>query len=493
MRRTRAPDLPTALVLAAAAVLALLAVRRTPDDAFWQIVYGQAILSGRLPAWEVFSWTAAGRPLIVTEWLYDAILAAASRLSGWAVWLLAFGCLAALGGTCLRLFAARTRDRSLAAVLALAALAVAAPFAAPLPQLGSDALWAALWAVLERGRLRGPRGLWLAPVITAVWANVHGTFPLACALLLVETLLARLPPRHTRLAEPHHAGTRRWLPAVTAISLGATLLTPYGWRLYGRVWGLATNGFHLAHIAEFQSPNFHTLYGAAVLGPFLLLVLAAVLLGRRRLPARAVVMGLACVAGVLWAVRLAPYGTIPLGLLAASALRARRPRPAPEGWPLVLVALAIPLAVLVRRPPPAWPVTAGWPTGAADFVAAHLAGRGFNTYADGSFLLWRWRGHPPVYIDSRGDVYMGTGVLARYVAITRLQVDPGPVLAAEGVRWALLPHGQPLAKVLRLEGWRQAYTGPDAVVLVAPAVRQGRVIPAGEAGLWRATQGQPGM
>ncbi len=473
MSRARSFDLPAALVLAGAAILALLGVQRTPDDAFWQIVYGQAILSGHLPARDAFSWTAAGRPLIVTEWLYDAVLAEASRLSGWAVWLLAFGCLAALGGTCLRLFAARTRDRALAAILALAALAVAAPFATPLPQLASYALWAGMWAVLERARLRGPRVLWLAPVLAAVWANVHGTYPLAWGLLLVDTLLSRLPLGHTRLAAPHHPGTRRWLPAVTALSALATLLTPYGWRLYGRVWALGTNPFHLAHIAEFQSPDFHTLYGSAVLGPFLLAVLAAVVLGRRRGPARAVVVGLACLAGTLWAVRLAPYGTIPLGLLAASALRARRPRPAPRAWPLVLVTLAIPLALLVRRPPPAWPVTAGWPTGAAAFVATHLQGRGFNTYAEGSFLLWRWRGDPPVYIDSRGDLYMGTGVLARYVALTTLQVAPGPVLAAGGVRWALLPHGQPLAKVLRLEGWRQAYRGPAAIVLVAPPVTGG--------------------
>ena len=65
-----------------------------------------------------------------------------------------------------------------AAWLTLASFAVAVWGSALRPQLVAAALFAAtLW--VAAGRRQHPGRLWAVPVITAVWANVHGTFPLA--------------------------------------------------------------------------------------------------------------------------------------------------------------------------------------------------------------------------------------------------------------------------------------------------------------------------
>jgi hypothetical protein len=467
--RRRRVDLPLAIVLAATGILALLAVHTTPDDAFWQITYGDTILQRlALPARDVYSWTVAGRPLVVTEWLYDAVLAGAVHLGGWAVWLLTFGLLAATAGTAFTLFSAQSRSRAKGALLALVLLLVVAPFSSPLPALASFALWTAAWALLERARLRGPRILWLLPVLAALWANVHGTFLLAPGLALADTLITRLPRLPGRVRRPWHRGTRRALPLVTVVTAAATLVTPYGPRLFDRVFSLGTSSFHLAHIAEFQSPDFHTLYAGLIVLPFALFALAAPLVSGRALPARPLGLSLLFLAGLLWAVRLAPYAALPLGLLAATGLAGRRAPALRVPWPVIGLALAIPVILGFRRPPPAWPVTTGWPVGGASYVAAHLKGRGFNTYAEGSYLLWRWRGAPRVYIDSRGDLYMGSGVLSRYVALTTIQINPGATLAAEGVQWALLPRHRSIGRVLQWEGWRAVYHGTNSVVLVAP-------------------------
>ena len=71
-------------------------------------------------------------------------------------------------------------------------------------------------------------------------------------------------------------------------------------------------------------------------------------------------------------------------------------------------------------------------------------------------------------VEGRGDFYDQGPVLGRYLRVVELRVNPGPYLRGQGVGWALLPRAMPLAGVLAREGWRAAYSGRDAVVLVAP-------------------------
>ena len=70
----------------------------------------------------------------------------------------------------------------LAAWLALGAFAVAAPAMALRPQLIAMALFA-LTLLLVVDREAHPRRLWLVVPMAIVWANVHGSFFLAPAVL----------------------------------------------------------------------------------------------------------------------------------------------------------------------------------------------------------------------------------------------------------------------------------------------------------------------
>jgi hypothetical protein len=463
--------LPGAAV-AAACTLAALAAARIPEvDAWWQVQYGRFLLRhGSLPRVDIWSWTVRGHPVMVTEWVFDAAMGLAAGFGGWGGLGLALACLVPLGLAILRLYGRLARDPQLAGLVAVLLLGLLLPFLGVLPQLASYALFAGVWWALEAARLGGPRPLVLLPPLFGLWANVHGTFPLGWGLVALDTVLSRRARLPGRLRARYHPATRRWLPVATLAAGAATLLNPYGRRLLPYEGRLATSRFHLQHIAEYQSPNFHSPYLAWAVLPAVGLALLLAAGTRRRPPARELVAAVVLLAGGLVMVRMLPYALVALGALASAALRGRRRAAAPLRAPQALAILACLAVGFWRLPPRSWPVAEGMPVQAAAFVRTHLAGlRGFNTYEWGGFLLATWDGSPGVYVDSRGDLYDGTAVLGRYVAIVELQADPGPALAAQGVGWALLPVGSRLDLVLRLEGWRIAYRDAVAEVLLPAA------------------------
>lgn len=467
--RPRRPDLAALAVAVAAAACSVVSVRIPGDDMWWQVAYGRFILAHRaLPVRDTFSWTAAGHPLVVTEWAFDALQAAAARLGPGAAFALALGCLFPLGAAAAAVCARRARSRTVGALLAVLVLGLLLPAESLLPELGSYALFAATLWVLERARLAGPRWLAALPPLFALWANVHGSFPIGLGPVALDALLGFVPRLPGRLRHRCRRSTRRWLPAALAASAAATLANPYGWRLWPYVVRLAASPFHLAYIAEFQSPNFHDLYFGRFILPAVALGVAAVAGGRRELPARDAVAAGVLLAGTLVMVRMLPYAAIALAVLVASAVRVRRRPFRPAPWAVVALCAAAAVTAVGREMPGRWPSAVGQPVAAAAFVRDHLSGRGFNTYAWGSYLAYVWDGHPGVYVDSRGDMYQGTGVLRRYVAVVDVRTDPAAALERQGVAWALLPAGTPLAVALAGEGWTVAFAGGLAVVLVAP-------------------------
>ena len=102
-----------------------------------------------------------------------------------------------------------------AAILALAAFALAAPALALRPQLFGIALFAVLlWLIAVRAR--SPRLYLLAPVVVALWANLHGSFVLGPALLGYAWL--------SDVAAKRPARVSLWILVAGTL---ATLVNPY--------------------------------------------------------------------------------------------------------------------------------------------------------------------------------------------------------------------------------------------------------------------------
>lgn len=209
-------------LLAYAQVLAMGArVLRDPDT-YWHIAVGRWIIAHcAVPNTDVFSFTMPGAPWTTPEWLSEVLIAEIHEHFGWAG-LVAITALCIAGALALLL---RELLRSLPAIYAMIATALAWDFAQlhllARPHMFTLPILVVWVAALVRARSgeRAP-SLWLIP-LTALWANLHGSFMFGLALLLFLGAEAILRPG-ARLFE-----ARRW-GVFTLLAVASAFLTPNG-------------------------------------------------------------------------------------------------------------------------------------------------------------------------------------------------------------------------------------------------------------------------
>ncbi len=114
------------------------------------------------------------------------------------------------------------------------------------PQVESWFLFAVLLAWLLNKKLWQKRK-WLFPVYMIVWANLHGGFFLAWGVLGIKMLVEYVESRKLNISDM----------LVLVLGVGATLINPYGWRLWYAVWKLLSDTTTKTNIAEWLPFYFH--------------------------------------------------------------------------------------------------------------------------------------------------------------------------------------------------------------------------------------------
>lgn len=269
------PSIADLIFLALLGVLVFtpLSVRLLGDAGIgWHIRTGQIILASHaVPRTDSFSSTMNGKPWLAWEWLYDAKvgwLDSAFGLNG-VVWFNALAIAAVFSGMFQFLI---RRGTNLFAAVALVLLGISASMIHFLarPHVLSwlfVLLW--FWILDSSERGSGSSGssnscLWILPASMLIWVNMHGGFLLGFVLLGIFWLGsawtwlcssdARIEDSLAKIA----AGKRtRALMSVGFVSVMASLVNPYGWKLHAHVFSYLSNRFLIDHIDEFQSPNFH--------------------------------------------------------------------------------------------------------------------------------------------------------------------------------------------------------------------------------------------
>jgi len=252
---------------------------------------------------DVFTAAAFGRPWLNQQWLAQIVLTTAFRLGGWfgLVALRAFLVALVLTFVFLACRAAGAATKR-AALLTLAGGVVLTASFKLRPQLFGMVCFAVTAWLVARRRTH-PEGVWLVIPITVLWANLHGSFFLAPLLLG----LAWVEDRWTR---------GRASPTLLLAGLGgllATMVNPYGYRVWSYVVGLATNPVIRTSIAEWRPPTIETFTGIVF---FLsIVVVAALLIARVRRPVPwgsllplvvFLAIALAALRGVWWWAMIAP-------------------------------------------------------------------------------------------------------------------------------------------------------------------------------------------
>ena len=338
------------LALGLPALLALLVPMPAVDLAY-QVRAGNEILrSGALPAVDTYTFTVAGTPWTDQQWLAQVLLDVGYRLGGWELLAVLRAVMVALiVGLLVVVAMARGATPRIAAIVSLAAFLVAVPALALRPQLLGMVVFALL-LLLAAHRHRHPRAYWLAPVLVALWANVHGSFVLAPLLLGYAWL-------------DDVVRGRGWRGSLAVLVVGtiATLANPFGVGVWAYAAGIGTDPTITNQVSEWQRTSPLTVQGLLFFGSAVAGMLVAVR-GRAALRwpdwlwlAGLFLIGAWAERGVAWWPLGLVYALAPT-LVDAGASAARVPRPIALN---AVVAAAIGLAVIAALPwwRPADPLT----------------------------------------------------------------------------------------------------------------------------------------
>ena len=467
----------------------------------WHIRTGQHILQTRsIPHVDSFSSVTQGEPWFAWEWLYDVVvgfLESAWALNG-PVWFTAI-VIAAVFAWLFRLVLSRGADLFVALVLVLLAMSASTIHFLVRPHVLSwlfTLVWFWILDSTEHDSLGGihhqNRRLWVLPVVMLVWVNVHGGFLLGFALLSIywlggfwtwwQTNESRLEESLQKIA----MGKRiRDLTLVGIVSLFASLLNPYGWKLHEHIYGYLSNRFLMDHIDEFQSPNFHGVAQRCFLLLLLLVVGALIVRGRQVRLSQALTVLLAVYAG-LYASRNIPVASILLTMIAAPLFPGIRGLQGFAGrmakiesrlkghlWPLVAVLVTGVLVANHGRIGSNQLVNGHFdpnrmPVQAVLFVQdRHAICPIFSPDYWGGYLIYELYPHNRVVIDDRHDLY-GERFLRSY--LTTMHVEPGweNFLRVHG-ECMLLPRKSALAAILAKTAEWQTVHSDDVAIVFMPA------------------------
>jgi hypothetical protein len=430
------------------------------DDTFWHWAMGNWMLDHhRVMTHDIYSYTVAGHSWITPEWGYGILLAESVRLIGpTAFWYLSAGLasltvLAVAGRS--RLFGAGWTWTGLLAVEVGVALTLSLD---DRPQMVSYFFLALLLLVLTLARRR--RGwLYALPLLFVLWANMHGSFLLGLGILVLEAIAALVPIRVGRVTVSDPLAAKPVLVTLAASAV-ATLINPFGPRVYESALGVTFNSSIRQLIEEWQSPDFHNLAILAVVVLPVMITVGYLALSKAEIPALELVLAGFLLVSTLQAVRFLPYFAIAWCALAArcSPLPQERVRPTVLVWPVTAV-----LALSLLQGP-WWP--AGTPAASVPVKAVHYLehthGRVFSTYLWNDYLDYVGI---PEFVDGRTELYTSGPVLRQYLAVDNLSAKPDPILRSYNVEYVLWPTDSALSLYLQQDAnWRVVWKSSQATV-----------------------------
>jgi hypothetical protein len=343
--RARSPvslDVVWTVIAVALPVAATWLSRTQAVDLAYQVRAGGVMLdTHHLLTTDQFTFTVAGHGWLNQQWAAEVFFAMVWRAGGWdgvaLTWGLIVGAISLFVFLACRAVGASTVG---SALLTLAGYLVGVQILTMRPQLIGVLLFAGVqWLVVTRRR--SPQRLWLVPFMVFIWANVHGSFVLAFVLLGFAVLEDYTADR----------STARRLAIVAAASVVATLVNPFGIRVWSYVADVVGNPTVSGRVAEWAPPSIRTpigfLFLASVLGAFALLATSKPRASWRTVFALSffALLGMTAIRGVVWWALAFP-------VLVAPSTGGVLERPTTRSWlnAAVLVALcgllvfALPLA-----------------------------------------------------------------------------------------------------------------------------------------------------
>ncbi len=482
------------LVIAAGLVASLVVLtRRVGDpDFFWHLVTGQWVLDhGRLPTHELFTYTVKGKPWVDQEYASEILLALLYRAGGFLAVSLAYAAVTWAGFWAIwrRIALERVPAVIVALTLGLGAAAGVVVWG-PRSQMISFSFTCLTLLWIEAFLRDRHRHLYLLPAIFVVWANLHGGFVYGLVVLgiaaVAETLLAIFSSddvAHRRRAP------RLW--AVLAACAIAALVNPHTYQVYSVALYVEFSHAQQSFIAEWQSPNFHSL-GEVGLEILLLLTFVAMAVRRQRL--WDILLTAAAAYLALAGVRHGPIAVamlVPIVAWSAASfwegsrwrhrlaltLRRRSADVMAAATVLLLVVVVGTVGVMADTLSTQTASTnANFPVAAADWLAAHpeVGARMLNAYDWGGYLIYRFSSAPADTPPPNREVFiygeatlMGNTLVQEISDVENAQTDWQSILARNRVDYVIERPDSALSMALGVDPqWKRVYADGFAVIFV---------------------------
>ena len=395
-------------------------------DFFWHLKNGELLLANRvLFEHDPFSHTAAGNPLQVTGWFFDAAIAYVWQDYG-AIGIRAisafFITLTWLGiYKCANLFIQRNET---CALFALFGIVLLAPLVAVRPNLFTHC--AVVWVLFcLLGFMKSNRIGYLLILIPlfAIWPNFHYGFAVGLVLIglfFASSILDRLAPLSS--SRPLSGFLRSAPILISVICVLAVAVNPYGLQVFQELVMMALRGAN-SFVIEWQSPNFKVILQKGLLVSIFCYLAVVFVTGRKSSWLMLLVPGTMLYAMLLaqrnqgfWAVILPVFLAIGIseilnqrtqldGQPGGQVLR-HVPHPPFAYYLNAVILLVTVVAVFLGGPTVrqqrADAVARLYPAAAVNFMVDNIPdGNLFNRYGSGGYLIWRTYPRFPVFVDGR--------------------------------------------------------------------------------------------
>ena len=472
------------LLRLAIATALLLAISRTWVDAdLWgHLRFGHDILKGALPRVDTYSFTS-DIPWINHEWLAEVVMYLAWAMGG-APGLIALKTVVVLATLAIVAVIIRTEVahdplRDFLMFVAIAGMWIRTYVVRP--QVFSLLLFAAVLSLLHSAEAGSRIRLWVVPLLFAIWVNLHGGWIVGLGTVGVWTAVTLTHP-------PRKRPPAALLISVAIVSAAATLVNPYGWRMWTFLFD--TVGLDRPMIDDWR-PMYRSGIGPIVVW-ILTAALAVVAFVRRRPVVRpahaAIVIGLG--AASIRVVRLDAFFALSVVMLLAPQIGAlREKRTVPQARPLwnwksvlagCVFAVGAAIALLgVRTQFNCVSLDVPWmpERESAAFIAQNrLEGRLITWFNWGEYAIWHFAPHLRVSLDGRRETVYSSGFVNDHLKLYFEPSSETALLHRLDANYAWLPRDLPVVTTLRQEGWKQLFAGPVSVVLGRGPITGGPVV-----------------
>jgi hypothetical protein len=467
-------------------------------DMGWHLMDGEYLFSHNFQAAhrDIFSFTMPNFPLIMHEWMTE--IAMYFIYSNWGLLPLSlFFAIVTTSAFLLATFGVRA-EKEHKIIAAMLAVIAGAPIIGVRPQM-VNLLGLALTIYLIFGlrKDREFRGIYFLPLIFAVWVNSHAGFAVGLFFLAVflcvelgKLIVARLLGRgkkevFLRISEKIIRGSldfKVWLKlvSITAVSVLATLLNPYGWKIYIEVFSTIFDQYSKKIISEWLPVTVHNPMSWQFL-IYLALFLILVLFSWRRLDYTYFLVTLPFLLLGFSSWRHMPIFLIvstPLWVNIVESVSGKELLRLVNRWWILTILLILIILVAKQQVQQTIPRTLSveklaennYPWEAVEYLKANpQPGNMLNEYNWGGFLIWQYP-EKKVFIDGRMPSWK-MGDLRIFESFSKIMSGEegwSEELAKYDVSFALVYNNDFNKRKFRSIGWKEVFRKGPALIMKRP-------------------------